>query len=637
MQKVEWQPRVISRCTDQHQHVSDPVCKYSIAITSATAANPPVITSLEHSCLGDIPATLVAVVSRVNDAAAVLQEHAQAEAEAEAAAEAHAQAQAHFVPLNRSVDYNVTAAPMMETVLLTANFTAHLAAAIDAAAAATHVLNDDAAAELMPPLRHNSTDSSGAPAGVLLILALIGTSVILSLLTLHLVENPCRTIQWRTQYDLHGTPTRGFHAVAKLLSSLLLLVFCLGLFVSFDGLDALPQRRLKQAAEADTSEARHRYQQLDREAYPVLDECVKHVTAASVKSTFFMDGEEALATPFRQGKSLVINPTGHGTVIFLGDSHARQWHPRFERLVALYGDTIPTIEWASHSACPIWPGNIPTISIDNERPSRRRRATNPEGTISNIISWECSSGVQGRLHNVVDGYGDDVSAVVFSAYYEYILGGMRWSPYDTQDNVVRWPRSHAELRLRPLPDDTQLIADAWSASIRSLVGRGIDVYVIRPHPTFLEPLVQLVDQAVCHHPPLPAPSLSTTGERRRCYQCGPSGWLQGGNCGRGSCTSNSLQTNIRHYLQPMNASEYHRVAAFIAEPLMDAAADAGATILDPASTMCLDGACPVIDPQGRSVYRDTNHYARQAVREYASFLDVIVGVSGAPSEARYCV
>ena len=87
-----------------------------------------------------------------------------------------------------------------------------------------------------------------------------------------------------------------------------------------------------------------------------------------------------------------------------------------------------------------------------------------------------------------------------------------------------------------------------------------------------------------------------------------------------------LVSNFAEQLAPVSFGEFWNDTAFLLTPVLDAASEAGATILDPASTMCIDAQCPLLDPAGWPALKDCDHYRPAYVEAYAGFLDKTAGV-----------
>jgi hypothetical protein len=104
-----------------------------------------------------------------------------------------------------------------------------------------------------------------------------------------------------------------------------------------------------------------------------------------------------------------------------------------------------------------------------------------------------------------------------------------------------------------------------------------------------------------------------------------------------STTGIKLVRDIDRYVAPLSVEEAYGRAHFVVEPILKAARRAGAVILDPTSSMCLDGLCPVIDPAGYPAFFDSDHYRSSYMAAYGSFLDVTVGIHDARKPVDYCV
>lgn len=257
-----------------------------------------------------------------------------------------------------------------------------------------------------------------------------------------------------------------------------------------------------------------------------------------------------------------------------------------------------------------------------------------------IFSWRLSSQLWDTTWHKVDEYLDGahnttVDSIVVGLYSEQSLGAMYWAAADgsrlnpQRNRVVQWPRSHEEVENGDYPEDTRVILDAWKAKIRSIVERGVTVYVIGPHPTYQD------FENPCHDPPLPLPNATWLGERLICRLCAAKRILYASPDGRDSHT---LPPNILDFVRPRLAAEYHRTTSFIADPLFDATREAGGIVLDPTSTLCLDGKCPFVRTNGRSTLVDSNHLHGDFVAQFGGFLDVTVGLDGGvPDASQYCV
>eukprot|EP00300_Choanocystis_sp_HF-7_P020714 c20658_g1_i3.p1 GENE.c20658_g1_i3~~c20658_g1_i3.p1 ORF type:complete len:817 (-),score=167.69 c20658_g1_i3:146-2596(-) len=71
-------------------------------------------------------------------------------------------------------------------------------------------------------------------------------------------------------------------------------------------------------------------------------------------------------------------------------------------------------------------------------------------------------------------------------------------------------------------------------------------------------------------------------------------------------------------------SEFRAANKDMLDRIQQAVSDAGATLLDFADNMCLEDVCNVLDPRGRPIMRDSNHFRPFFAFEYADVLDVAV-------------
>ena len=339
---------------------------------------------------------------------------------------------------------------------------------------------------------------------------------------------------------------------------------------------------------------------------PTLQACADQVTIAKVLQTspvIMQDtcsGIECTPTTVRGGDT-------SRTVIVMGDSHVKQWKPRFTKLNREFHDQMPTVVYVVHNGDLVLPPEIPDIDIMRRddawcknHPESVRCKPDPQRCPPSIprcvFTWRNLASRHAAMWSVVDRHLDDGSldAVVIGCYWEHELGAMYWAPADGtafdvgRSRVVGWPRSHVEMErgASQYPTDTRLILDAWEAKLRSYVARGVKVYVVGPHTTYDDP------EFPCHSPPLPLPNATWLGERWLCRWCGPHRIALASPDGR------ELPENLLDYLRPRDAAEYHFTNSFIADPILDASRRAGAVVLEPESTLCRDGKCPFVKADG---------------------------------------
>jgi hypothetical protein len=78
-------------------------------------------------------------------------------------------------------------------------------------------------------------------------------------------------------------------------------------------------------------------------------------------------------------------------------------------------------------------------------------------------------------------------------------------------------------------------------------------------------------------------------------------------------------------LEQMSLGRYLEDAGAVREALSVAATKSGAHVVDPIEFMCHHGGCPLMDEEGRSLYKDAVHLTPKAVSERYAFLDTYLG------------
>ena len=242
----------------------------------------------------------------------------------------------------------------------------------------------------------------------------------------------------------------------------------------------------------------------------------------------------------------------------------------------------------------------------------------------------------------------NVSSVVISSYFEWQLGLMARS----NGNPFAWPRSLAELRdTASWPAATNATVAQWKGMIEELVANGTRrVYVVKPSVSFREPWHFGVQRDCLNSPDHGGkPSYWNMGEANRYSCCGSpedgsgtrvaslDSMLAGKDSPRDAY---DLVDEVTEHVLPLSVDEYYRTVGFVATPLMDAAHAAGAILLDPSSSICHNGLCPVIDPRGYRAFRDADHYRPSFMRAYGSFLDEALNLGalrGAQQPTEYCL
>jgi hypothetical protein len=221
----------------------------------------------------------------------------------------------------------------------------------------------------------------------------------------------------------------------------------------------------------------------------------------------------------------------------------------------------------------------------------------------------------------------NVAGIVIGGWWEYSLKGLKRE----DGSVVRWPRSKALVDAGPgsWPSDTLEILGAWKERIRGWTDAGVAVYVVKCYPMYKAPWNTGMGE-VSAGGDIPDADYDNTGQIEWDQQGGPSRMKMGG--------ANKLVPDLTPYLAPHKVADWDARIGFIAEPLFAAAEAAGAVLLDPASSLCLNGLCPLVDPAGWPAFDDSHHLSPTYTEVYGSFLDVTVelqGVARQPHE--YCV
>ncbi|MDY7577599.1 acyltransferase family protein [Herbaspirillum sp. RTI4] len=73
---------------------------------------------------------------------------------------------------------------------------------------------------------------------------------------------------------------------------------------------------------------------------------------------------------------------------------------------------------------------------------------------------------------------------------------------------------------------------------------------------------------------------------------------------------------------PVPEAEFMVPFALIQSRLIDAATSAGARIINPVDTLCVNGLCPSVDRNGDPIYRDTMHLRPKFVKTQIQYLDI---------------
>jgi peptidoglycan/LPS O-acetylase OafA/YrhL len=454
---------------------------------------------------------------------------------------------------------------------------------------------------------------------------LVILSFALSAATLNLVEKPIR------HHVSSHTPC--------CLGAGALFLFCLGGIIWSGGVLSMEENGYENSKQSDWEPQYSLPTNSSGSPSKVLGECLERVTVERLKDRreYVLNGVKTSTAKefvkmFKQ--DAVINPGQGDNVLVWGDSHAAHLLPRIYQLASLDGvaDVMPTVTTVVGGSVPPLPQTMGDVEYFYS-PYKK------------YVTFDMKSGYDRVLKHLG---GKNFSAIVISFFAETAVGLMHSVNGGTP---FAWPRTLAELSDESSwPAITNTTIARWQTMIEQLSANGArQVYVVKPSVTYREPWhfgkqVACSDSDEFEGPP----SFENAGETRRCSCCGPP---EGSAAGKRVCSLSSmvagkdsildatrLVADIAPHGKPISVDEYWHDAAFVAEPLMNSARAAGAILLDPSSSMCLDGLCPVLDPGGFRAFLDSDHYRPGFMRHYGSFLDEAFNVAGiAPVPSEYCV
>lgn len=195
--------------------------------------------------------------------------------------------------------------------------------------------------------------------------------------------------------------------------------------------------------------------------------------------------------------------------------------------------------------------------------------------------WNCSRSFHFAL---AQAFRPDVDTVVFGAFWEkYFLGEYL---VDHSRQQVRGSQADTRAPLELDSPGTQIAFQHFRAALTRLVSSGRRVFIVLSNPTSprFDPLFPPEIRLSPHLPGALAP---------------------------GSAPS-------------IDAAAFEAFVAPLMSRLRDIAAQTGAKVLDPRSTLCDGMICPAAGPDGIPLYLDSNHLSGHAARERASFLDEIL-------------
>eukprot|EP01052_Picozoa_sp_SAG31_P031821 SAG31_NODE_3416_length_4302_cov_5.168451_1_plen_947_part_00 len=310
------------------------------------------------------------------------------------------------------------------------------------------------------------------------------------------------------------------------------------------------------------------------------------------------------------------------TVVYVfGDSHANQWRYRYQYLAAHHRNVMPRVEInAMWAYLPLFEGQGPSGS-----PARLHWPYHYRWPSFKLEAIKASL-ADPSIKNVT---------VVLDGYFEYFLKRMWKGPCNSAgvceedgDNVAHWPRTQAlvDAGHRAWPDDTLAILRDWTSQIREWTAMGARVFLVGNYPYYWSAWSKGIDEGQS----VACPDYNHTGNVDLGTEYGPRMMK--------NAAKQRTVPDLEPYLRPHNVTEWNTRIGFISDPLVRAAAIAGAVVLDPTSTLCLEGRCPLVDPAGWPTFLDNHHLSPTFVEVYASFLDVTVGLQGVARQPKeYCV
>lgn len=443
-------------------------------------------------------------------------------------------------------------------------------------------------------------------------LAAIGLSIFLSLLTLYFVERPIRHHVWK--YTPHALSACCF---CVFIAAVVLILSTDSEVCEFAPCEqALQNDPPARAPLQECSNSWQCYRSLRRgkascpQAPPlynptsalnrsgperILEQCKLNVNFAAIDERVLMPDSLQVQT---------INGNRPNTVFVLGDSIVVNWHTRYRYLAKHYGERMPTVEFFCK-----W-GMTPILGppdLCNSYGCAQPRFSPNHYMRQAIAKIDATTNVTG---------------IVIGAWWERHLTRLR-TGNTTHWTKVPWPCSKDESESGKWSAHVDHFLQRFTSQIRTWVARGIKVYVIGAWPKYRENWHQ--DGWACQSQ---ASNYTWEDYGTLCAKCacGPKEMKLGVG----------LEQDLTPYVSPFNATIWHELIGFVADPLLNASAAAGATLLDATKTMCLDDMCPRIDPAGYAAYFDMLHVSSWFAEVYGGFLDETVGVTDAPQPRQYC-
>ncbi len=375
--------------------------------------------------------------------------------------------------------------------------------------------------------------------------------------------------------------------IKLLLFSTVLILFLYGLFIFNGNVDSLVESRINAAKQADSafSTLSHRVsiiegnrrgadnQTLSSDNGNILADCIKKVTLALVSKA-----SRAWAPPPGDAPRYILNKQSKNTTLVLGDSHANALYSRFRFLYnSGYGHKMNSVAYVTNEGCPVLPGTVQDFYVGADNKPKLKL---------------CKASVRAHQWSMIKAL-PNVDTVVLKSYWESELIK---ASFKSNGGKI-WPRSRQDLN--NLSPNTVKILEKWKDAIREVVNMKKKVYVIQHYPASRRS--QLVEKG----------------------HWNPANMIVAG-------------VLVGDY-RPQAIATYNEQEAYILKPLYDSAVEAGAILVDPTDTLCKNGLCPVIDPDGHPAFKDGHHYCPAYMARYGQFLDKLVGVSNGPNATKYCI
>jgi peptidoglycan/LPS O-acetylase OafA/YrhL len=251
------------------------------------------------------------------------------------------------------------------------------------------------------------------------------------------------------------------------------------------------------------------------------------------------------------------------TAVFIGDSHMAQYWSRAAGVIAAHPTEARSAVFATYTSCPPMPG------VEVARHGR--------------------SCVRLFDHALQLAYDTHVDTVVFGSFWEMYLLGEFPRQWDSHTYPIYRAGDGWHRTLTLSSPGAQSALEDFRRTLTALVASGRRVFILLSNPT-----------SPSFDPPLRVSAAVRLGLRAPTREA---------------------------FAQRQHSVDDQPFMDFVA-PLMtrlrEIANDSGASVIDPASFLCVDAACPVTAADGRPLYLDSNHLSASFAREHAGFIDQVL-------------